>query len=1346
MKDTVTSPLVFFVNGRKVTDADVDPEWTLLYYLRNKLRLCGTKLGCGEGGCGACTVMVSKYDRDKKHIVHLAVNACLAPICSMHGLAVTTVEGIGSTKTKLHPVQERLAKAHGSQCGFCTPGIVMSMYALLRSLPGKPTMKDMEVALQGNLCRCTGYRPILEGFKTFTEEWERDRLTNGTNGINGSVQNGNGVCAMGENCCKNKKPGDEEEKEELFSPSEFTPYDKSQEPTFPPELQLNDTYDKEYLQIRGPRATWYRPQTLTQLLELKAKFPEAKLVVGNSEIGVEVKFKKFFYPVLIQPSLIPELTQPRVEENGVWIGGATSLNDMRAILSEQIEKLPSHKSRVYVAIVEMLHWFAGNQIRNVAAIGGNIMTGSPISDMNPILMAARCRLLLESKAEGTREVTMDGSFYTSYRKNIVRPDEVLRAIYIPHTAETQYFKAYKQARRRDDDIAIVNAAFNVTLDIQSDGAVVKDCEFAFGGMAPTTVLAKKTTEQMINKPWNQSLLEDTWRNLMADLPLDHSAPGGMIQYRRSLTLSLFYKFYIAVSVDTQVTPISSRDKSGAQTFHTLPTKSSQYFQVAKSDLVGRPIVHASAFKQATGEAIYCDDIPKYQTELYLAFVVSSKPHAKILSVDPSTALAMEGVRGWVDERDVPGQKNYVGGIIHDDVIFARDVVTCVGQPIGGVIAEDQLIAQRAAALVKVTYEELPAIFSIQEAIEHKSFFNLEPSVYGRGNVDEEFLKVDHILEGEVSVGGQEHFYLETNVSVAVPKLEDGCMEIFVSSQHPSEIQEMTAHALGVPSNRIVAKTKRLGGGFGGKEVRSFIVALPCAVAANKLGVPVRCMLDRDEDIVMTGQRNPFYGKYKVGFSKSGKLQVCEVWLYNNAGCSYDLSTAVMRRAIFHCTNSFYVPHVRVNAFVCKTNLSSNTAFRAFGAPQSLLIAETMGHHVAQFLKLDYADFARSNLFVTGNLTHYNQVLEHCTLGRCFEQVHESGKYKERRKQCEEFNRHNRLRKRGVAIVPVLFGVAFETLFLNQAGALVLIYVDGSVLISHCGTEMGQGIHTKMIQVAARGLNIPAELIFINETATDKVPNASPTAASVGSDLNGMAILDACSKLNERLKPYKEKNPTGKWQDWVKAAFFDRTSLAATGYFKTPDIGYDMKKNEGAIFNYFGYGASVSEVEIDCLTGDHQVRATEIVMDVGESLNPAIDVGQVEGAFMQGYGLYVMEELMFSPSGVLYTRGPGTYKIPGFADIPAEFNVSLLKGAPNPRAVYSSKAVGEPPLLLASSVYFAIRDAIDAYRKQELGREDYYRLDSPATPAKIRLLCEDSITKEFPAPEPGSYKPWNISIQ
>uniref|UniRef100_A0A8D8Y3K1 xanthine dehydrogenase n=1 Tax=Cacopsylla melanoneura TaxID=428564 RepID=A0A8D8Y3K1_9HEMI len=1345
MKDKTTSTLLFFVNGKKVVDDGVDPEWTLLYYLRNKLRLCGTKLGCGEGGCGACTVMVSKYDRVKKHIVHLAVNACLAPICSMHGLAVTTVEGIGSTRTKLHPVQERLAKAHGSQCGFCTPGIIMSMYALLRSLPGKPNMKDMEVALQGNLCRCTGYRPILEGFKTFTEEWEQSRVTNGSAGLQ------NGACSMGKDCCKNKQTnGALEEKEELFSPSEFIPYDKSQEPIFPPELQVDDSYDREFLEVKGAQVTWYRPQTLDQLLKLKQQFPHAKIVVGNSELGVEVKFKKFLYPVLIQPSLIPELNQARVENNGVWVGGATTLNDLKCILSEQINSLPAYKTRVYVAIVEMLHWFAGNQIRNVAALGGNIMTGSPISDLNPILMAARCRLLLESQKDGTREVTMDGSFFTSYRKNVVREDEVLRAIYIPHTAETQYFKAYKQARRRDDDIAIVNAAFNVTFDKLGPGAFIKDCEFAFGGMAPTTVLAPLTRAHLLNRQWNDSLLEDTWTQLMTDLPLDASAPGGMIQYRQSLTLSLFYKYYLAISGETGVTTLSDREKSGADTFHTLPTKSSQYFQVVpstqdKTDMVGRPIVHASAFKQATGEAIYCDDIPKYESELYLAFVLSTKPHAKLLRVDPSAALALEGVRGWVDERDVPGDRNHVGSIIHDDVIFSRDKVTCIGQPIGAVIADNQLIAQRAAQLVKVTYEDLPAILTIEEAIEHKSFFNLDPNVYQRGNVDEEFPKAQHVLEGEVSTGGQEHFYLETNVSVAVPKQEDGCLEVFVSSQHPSEIQEMIAHALDVPNNRIVARTKRLGGGFGGKEVRSFIVALPCAVAANKLGVPVRCMLDRDEDMVMTGQRNPFYGKYKVGFSDSGKLHVAEFWLYNNAGCSYDLSTAVMRRAITHATNSHYIPHVRVNAFVCKTNMASNTAFRAFGAPQALMIGETMTHEVAHYLKMDYAAFAQLNMYASGQSTHFNQTLEHCTVARCMEEVTQSGRYEQRRKECEEYNRKNRYRKRGVAIVPVTFGVAFETAFLNQAGAMVLVYTDGSVLIAHSGTEMGQGIHTKMIQVAARGLNIPVEMIYINETATDKVPNSSPTAASVGSDLNGMAILDACNKLNERLSPYKKKNPTGKWQDWVKAAFFDRVSLAATGFYKTPDIGYDPKKNQGMIFNYFCFGASVSEVEIDCLTGDHQVRATEIVMDVGESLNPAIDVGQVEGAFMQGYGMYVMEELMYSPNGFLYTRGPGTYKIPGFADIPTEFNVSLLKGAPNPRAVYSSKAVGEPPLLLASSVYFAIRDAIDAARR-ESGKEDYYRLDTPATPAKIRLLCEDSITVKIPNPAPGTYKPWNIAVQ
>lgn len=491
IKDHHTT-LVFFVNGKKVVDDQVDPEWTLLYYLRSKLRLTGTKLGCAEGGCGACTVMISKMDRRKNETIHLAVNACLTPVCAVHGAAVTTVEGIGSVETKLHPVQERIAKAHGSQCGFCTPGIVMSMYSLLRSLPGKPNMKDLEVAFQGNLCRCTGYRPIIEGYKTFTEEYEQMQRS--------AV---NGTCGMGEKCCKNKKSltngttsnGTESEavngsdsSSKLFDSSSFVPYDSTQEPIFPPELAVSDEYDRQFINIKGPKVTWYRPVTLEQLLDLKKTFPSAKIVNGNTEVGVEVKFKNFLYPVLIMPNQIKELTEVSVEHGKIKVGAAVTLSEMEKVLLQQIKTMPSEKTRIFEAITDMLHWFAGKQIRNTGTVGGNIMTGSPISDLNPIFMASSCELELISKENGRRTVTMDHNFWTGYRRNIVKEDEILLAIFIPFTEKNQFFKAYKQAKRRDDDIAIVNAAFNVTLN----GNKITNINISYGGMAPTTILAKKT--------------------------------------------------------------------------------------------------------------------------------------------------------------------------------------------------------------------------------------------------------------------------------------------------------------------------------------------------------------------------------------------------------------------------------------------------------------------------------------------------------------------------------------------------------------------------------------------------------------------------------------------------------------------------------------------------------------------------------------------------------------------------------------------------------------------------------------------------------------------------------------
>lgn len=458
----------------------------------------------------------------------------------------------------------------------------------------------------------------------------------------------------------------------------------------------------------------------------------------------------------------------------------------------------------------------------------------------------------------------------------------------------------------------------------------------------------------------------------------------------------------------------------------------------------------------------------------------------------------------------------------------------------------------------------------------------------------------------------------------------------------------------------------------------------------------------------------------------------------------DLSHGVMDRALFHMDNSYSIPNIRGVGIVCKTNLSSNTAFRGFGGPQGMMVTESWMSDIALKCRLPLEEVRQLNLYNEGDLTHFNQKLEGFTLRRCWEECLVNSDYHSRRKLIDEFNQQNRWKKRGMAIIPTKFGISFTIPFLNQAGALVHVYTDGSVLLTHGGTEMGQGLHTKMIQVASKTLGIPTSKIHISETSTNTVPNTSPTAASVSADINGMAVSDACQRILKRLEPIIRAKPKGSWEDWVSAAYYDCVSLSATGFYRIPDLGYDWDKNEGKPFHYFSYGVACSEVEIDCLTGDHKNLRTDIVMDVGSSLNPAIDIGQIEGAFVQGIGLFTLEELRYSPEGNLYTRGPGMYKIPAFGDIPTEFHVSLLRDCPNSKAIYSSKAVGEPPLFLSASVFYAIKDAIVSARA-ESGLTGPFRLDSPATPERIRNACVDDFTKLCPPAKPGTFKPWSVRV-
>uniref|UniRef100_A0A8C1K3J6 Aldehyde oxidase 6 n=1 Tax=Cyprinus carpio TaxID=7962 RepID=A0A8C1K3J6_CYPCA len=1262
----------------------------LLSFLRKNLRLTGTKYGCGGGGCGACTVMVSRYDPQTKNINHWSVNACLLPVCQLHGAAVTTVEGIGSTKTKLHPVQERIAKAHGSQCGFCTPGMVMSMYTLLRNNP-QPTMEDVTEGLAGNLCRCTGYRPIVDGYRTFCE-------------VNSS---------------------------QLFSKGDLLPLDPTQDLIFPPELmRLAEVKDQTTQRFCGERMTWISPGSLNELLQLKADYPQAPLVMGNTNIGLDMKFKGIFHPVIISPTQVPELFKVTQKPEGVCVGAGCSMSFLKSVLERSINDFPPESTHMFRTLLQQIKLVGGQQIRNVAVstLGGNIASAYPNSDLTPILAAGRCTLVALSK-DGRRRVPIDKDFFLGFAKTVLKPDEIVLSVFIPASRPNEIVHAFRHAPRKESALATVNAGMRVWFNENSN--VVKEISIYYGGVGATILSAERACQQIVGR-YRVNLCCHVIYFLK--IKLGPSAPGGKVDFRRSLTLSLYEPLYeINITWNFNLfTPfvcvyLFTGCHSGGYTpkdcvlcvQNVLEGQSAQ-------DPVGRPMMHRTALSQATGEAVYCDDLPQTDGELFLVIVTSSRPHAKITHIDFSEALKLPGVVDVITAKDIPGKRfrTFTG---YDEELLAEDEVTCVGQMVCAVVAESKAHAKRGAAAVKISYEDLQdRIFTVEEAIEKESFF-LPRRQIERGDVEKGLREAEQVYEGEIRIGGQEHFYLETQSFLVIPIGEEKEMKVYLSTQHPAFTQEAVAETLGIPSNRVSCHVKRLGGAFGGKVTKTAILASITAVAASKTGRPVRCVLERGEDMLITGGRHPVWGKYKVGFMKDGRITAADFQYYANAGNVVDESVLVAEKILLHLDNAYNIPNLRGRSAACKTNLPSNTAFRGFGVPQCMLVVESMIDDVALKLGRLPEEIREINMYKEVSLTHYKMEFDPENLVRCWNECMKKADFRQRRQAIDIFNQQNQFKKRGIAIVPIKYGIGFAEAFLNQAAALVHIYKDGSVLVSHGGTEMGQGIHTKVQQVASRELNIPTSLIHISETSTQCVPNTCPSAASFGTDANGMAVKDACQILYNRLEPIRKKNPKGTWQNWIITAFLEKISLSATGYYRGHDLDMDWEKQEGKPYAYFTYAVGCSEVELDCLTGEYRTLRTDIVVDIGRSINPSIDIGQIEGAFMQGLGLYTMEELKFSPSGVLYTRGPSQYKIPSFCDVPLKFNVYLLAGSSNPHAIYSSKGIGEPTVFLGSSVFFAIKDAVTAARK-DAGLTGPFQLNSPATPERACLACATHFTQ------------------
>ncbi|WP_159911028.1 xanthine dehydrogenase molybdopterin binding subunit [Pantoea sp. 18069] len=750
--------------------------------------------------------------------------------------------------------------------------------------------------------------------------------------------------------------------------------------------------------------------------------------------------------------------------------------------------------------------------------------------------------------------------------------------------------------------------------------------------------------------------------------------------------------------------------------------------------MGQSHFHESAQAQVLGTAHYIDDLPEVKGTLYAAPILSKVAHGRLRGVDSQAAQALRGVRGVVLAADVPGDK-LLAAFGHDEPVFAIDSVQHVGQVIGLVVAGSMRQARRAARLVECDIEALPAVLDVHTAHAQQSYV-LPPVFVRRGDAQDALMRSEHRLGGRLEVGGQEHFYLEGQIAYALP-LEQSQWQIFSSTQHPGEVQHWVAHALGLENHAVKVECRRMGGGFGGKETQAGHLAVWASVAAHKFGCPVKLRLDRDDDFMITGKRHPFAYEYDVGFDDSGRITGLQLEMLVNCGFSADLSGPVADRAIFHADNAYFLSDVEIASYRCKTNTQSHTAFRGFGGPQGVIVIEAILGDIARQLGLDAFDVRLHNLYDADpqgprSLTHYQMRVEDNILHDLLPTLAESADYRARQAEITAWNAGQPIIKRGLAITPVKFGISFTATLFNQAGALVHVYTDGSVQVNHGGTEMGQGLNTKVAQIVADELGVPLARVLVTASDTSKIPNASATAASSGTDLNGRAAQYAARTVRNNLAAFvagldncgagavdfvgglvRTPKSERRWEDVVGEAFANRIQLWSDGFYRTPKIHYDKHTLTGRPFYYFSYGAACTEVAVDTLTGESRVLRVDILHDVGHSINPAIDIGQIEGGFVQGMGWLTTEQLVWNDKGLLTTHAPSTYKIPTAGDIPAHLRVDLWPEANREDNVGGSKAVGEPPFMLAISVYEALRNALAATRSGASARQPL-TLTAPAT--------------------------------
>jgi xanthine dehydrogenase/oxidase len=1334
-----TSSLTFTLNGTPVTLANPDPGMVLVDLLRSpEFGLTGTKLVCGQSGCGACTVVVTRRDALSGTSVHVPVNSCLLPVCSLDGVAVTTVEGVGSVRAGLHPVQQRLVECDGTQCGFCTPGWVMSMVGLLARSP-TPTAQAVEDHFDGNLCRCTGMRPILDAMQMFVTD-----------------------------------------------------------PVTVPPLPAAPAATPGTLHFVDGAREWYRPTDLATLRSILfaagQKGQTAQVVQGGTS--------RAMYPgelapagVLVDASQVPDLHKTIVADPTVWVGGGITINELRALCADIVANKRVKYPGRFAALEQHLARVGNNLMRNVGTVAGNLVlerdhqaatAGVPFpSDLVLMLkiLDARVQIFPADPSRGFEYYPPDAlpdpaGYVGGY---------VIAWIAIPSGTSGETIVSYKVAKRVQNAHAMVNAAVRV-VPYQTDPRIAT-ASIVYGGLARTQVQASAAAAALLNQNWGPTTRDAAAQALANELPgLTQPLPGDAppVAVRIAIAQGLFLRAWteIGLAIAPSVvppdwvsagSPLPRPISSGQVSFPPTPLTPAPGGPDAGEDPVGEAIHTLSGPIQTTGEARYTQDLPIAPGTLHAAYAYGTRMNASFSYALPGgkagllAALKQKfpGVVAIVDAGDVAPNGN-MAGIANEDPVFAPGTITAYGQPVLLVLAEDEGTAHVAALWVMtqgLKYVDItPAWTTIQQALQQKpakgqfsSQYNLtgitRPNPPLPGWLDKPGpVAGKQYLQGTIATGEQSHFYFETQSVVVTPD-EPGVFDVAVSTQDLASCQNAIAKALGIPAANVTVTVMRVGGGFGGKETRPPMIAAAAAVGASVTGRPVRLVLDRETDMACIGTRHPYEGVYYVLFDSNGTIEAMLVKFYSNGGSTIDVTLDVSDLALLTADGAYMIPTFRATSIGCRTNLISRTAMRSFGVIQCSLIVEDAIEQVAHALGKRAEDVRLLNMYADSDATatqstHYGQPLTYAVGRAVWSELTDRCDFTTRATAVDVFNAANRWRKKGISMIPIKYGISYTFLTGNQGGALLTVSEqDGSVVIATGGVEMGQGLQTKLVQIAAYGLKIDPSRIRHTQTDTEVVPNASSTGASTGADLNGGAVWQAATELYQRLQAYCANPPPNHqgppipsnwqtawntaWPGVAKAAFWDRINLSTQALYSSPGlVEVEPPTGTGAAnpFYYFTWSAACSEVEIDVLTGEFEVVRSDILYDAGLSLNPYLDLGQIQGGFVQGLGNVTTEEMLYDAQGGPITNNTWTYKPPCTKTIPADFRVGLLtyekygsnNGLPvDPYGIQSSKSSGEPPLVLANTVFFAIKHAIAA---TSAANAPWPALDSPATVERIRMAC------------------------